>query len=196
MTKQIRKSDLQRIIREEYVRVLLEKSGHRVTESRVRLLAERMDNEELNELFGSLGKAIKAGAEAFKQARGEEKAASAAEKEKLRKDYNTVALNRVRAEDWLMQKEGEFKSEIKKELKKLGYNEPDMAEEGEVVDQVLKAIAAQSPNMIKVAARAEGEETFRARPAGFGRGVPGTATGTGRAGAGAAAGGVGAVRAA
>ena len=49
MPAQIRKSDLQRIVREEYARVLLENSGHRVTDARVRLIAERIETGELDE---------------------------------------------------------------------------------------------------------------------------------------------------
>lgn len=64
----IHKSDLQRIIREEYARVLLEQSGHRVTDARVRLIAEKIENGDLDEglgtflktagsIFGDIGKA-------------------------------------------------------------------------------------------------------------------------------------------
>lgn len=58
MSTQIRKSDLQRIVREEYVRVLLENSGHKVTNARVRLLAEKMETGEIDEALGDWLKAI------------------------------------------------------------------------------------------------------------------------------------------
>jgi len=45
----IHKSDLQRIIREEYVRVMLENSGYKVTDARVRLIAEKMETGEIDE---------------------------------------------------------------------------------------------------------------------------------------------------
>lgn len=61
----IRKSDLQRIIREEYARVLLERSGHRVTESRVRLIAEKIEDGDLDEgMLGALGGLFGRGAKA------------------------------------------------------------------------------------------------------------------------------------
>jgi len=101
MSAAIRKSDLQKIIREEYARVLLENSGHRVTEARVRLIAEKIETGELDEAFsdylkgfasfagekiGGAADKVKAGvkaagkdisrrADAFKSAREEKEAA-------------------------------------------------------------------------------------------------------------------------
>lgn len=60
MSATIRKSDLQRIIREEYARVLLENSGHRVTEARVRLLAEKIETGELDEALSDILAGVKA----------------------------------------------------------------------------------------------------------------------------------------
>lgn len=60
MSAAIRKSDLQKIIREEYVRVLLENSGHRVTEARVRLIAEKIETGELDEALSDLWAGAKA----------------------------------------------------------------------------------------------------------------------------------------
>ena len=68
MSSQIRKSDLQKIVREEYVRVLLENSGHKVTEARVRLLAEKMETGELDEALGDWLKAV--GGYASEKAKG------------------------------------------------------------------------------------------------------------------------------
>lgn len=69
----ITKDQLQQIIREEYVKVILESKGYSPTQRQVRMLAENLDEG----LFDSLGKAVKGaisgGKEAFKKSREEEK---------------------------------------------------------------------------------------------------------------------------
>lgn len=50
--QEIRRSDLQRIIKEEYARALLKQSGHRITEARINLVVEKLEEGRLDELFG------------------------------------------------------------------------------------------------------------------------------------------------
>ena len=53
----ITKSKMQRIIKEEYVKIYLHNSGHKITDARVRFLIETLENGDLDEgVFGNLFK--------------------------------------------------------------------------------------------------------------------------------------------
>jgi len=90
----ITKDQLQQLIREEYVKVVLESKGYKPSERQVRMLAENLDEG----LFGRLGKAVKGAISGGKQAYNKDKED---EKEKLSKQQeakNTAAVTKTENE--------------------------------------------------------------------------------------------------
>jgi len=95
----VTKSQLQQLIREEYVKVLLESKGYIATPRQVRMLAENLDEG----FFDALKKGFESGKEAFIQARGEDQEkknyeAEVKTQEQLKKEI--VAI-RMKAKDKL-----------------------------------------------------------------------------------------------
>jgi ribosomal protein L12E/L44/L45/RPP1/RPP2 len=129
---QINKSDLQKIIREEYARVLLEKSGHKITEARVRLIAERMETGDLDEALSDIWGGIKAVAGKAKDEYTKGKEAAKGEREKAeesdRQDKNRSAVASVQAS--VAQKIDGIIASIAKDLKSKGYK----ADEADIAD--------------------------------------------------------------
>lgn len=148
----IRKSDLQRIIREEYARVLLQRSGHRVTESRVRLIAEKIEDGELNELFAGLKNLARAGKKIYqagekKAAREKEEAENAAREERIRDAQAKFDSAKGKIKDDLVKEFGAIKQKVKdRAAKALGISAqdlvlaPDLAEAiADLADEALEA---------------------------------------------------------
>lgn len=120
MTKQIRKSDIQRIIKEEYARVLLENSGHKVTDARIRLIAEKMGTDEgLDEALGDIFRGIKGAIKGARSgASAEVEAGKLADKEAaVSKDLSALSIVKAK----MQEKIDRFISDIMKSLKTAGY---------------------------------------------------------------------------
>jgi ribosomal protein L12E/L44/L45/RPP1/RPP2 len=64
----VTKAQLQQLIREEYVKTMLESKGYKPSDKQVRTLVENLDEG----FFDAVGKAFKSGKEAYKAARGED----------------------------------------------------------------------------------------------------------------------------
>lgn len=94
----ITKTQLQTIIREEYVKVLFESQGKKISQSQAKILAENLEEG----IWDSIGKGI----EAYKSSRAEEKSAEQESK-------NDAALTKTELE-------------IKKEIAKIRQHSKDM----------------------------------------------------------------------
>jgi len=95
----ITKTQLQTIIREEYVKVLFESQGKKISQSQAKILAENLEEG----IWDSIGKGI----EAYKSSRAEEKSAQQIQKnksavEKTKKDLRrNIGTIREQAKDIL-----------------------------------------------------------------------------------------------
>ena len=94
----ITKTRLQRIIREEFVRAALESSGHKITETRVNFLVEKLENGELDEgFFDKLGAAFGAGKKAWAEKSAEEKTQKADADKQKKGDLANKAVGMIAA---------------------------------------------------------------------------------------------------
>lgn len=182
----ITKSQLKQIIKEEYVRCLLESKGYKATDSRVKVLAESIDEG----FFSDLVKGLKAGKETYSSARKETKEKESAEKA-------AAALDKISSD--LTKKLGDLYSSTAKDLEsKAKMSMGDAAEKA----QSMLTIAASKvvPSLEPAAAKEEQElEVDFAKPdfyhwletgekpaapprpkKAFGKPLPGVRTGSGQ----------------
>ena len=150
----ITKNQLQQLIREEYVRTVLESRGYAATPQQVRVLAENLDEG----IFGALGKAFKSGKEAYKQARGEDQ-------EKLNFEAE------VKTQDQLKKELVTLRMKAKDKLKSNGYvgDESDVSVLGiDLFEAAVKEVMGEShsgktaPRAVEKDVRA-GMGSYRAR---------------------------------
>lgn len=95
----ITRSQLQQLIREEYVKVLLESKGYKPSDKQVKTLVENLDEG----FFDAVGKAFKSGKEAYKTARGEDQEQKNSEAEMKTQDQikKEIVGIRMKAKDKL-----------------------------------------------------------------------------------------------
>jgi hypothetical protein len=131
----ITKSQLHQLIREEYVRAILESKGYRASDRQVRQLTESLDEG----IFSSLGKAFHSGKEAYKQARGEDQKAKNEEAETKTQLQLKDALAKVRMQ-------------AKDKLKSNGYkgDDGDLSELGvDLFNAAMKEIVEEHPEELR-----------------------------------------------
>ena len=126
----VTKSQLQQLIREEYVKVLLESKGYNATPQQVRVLAENLDEGFLD----ALKKGFASGKEAYKAARSEDQ-----------EDKNLEA--EVKTQEQIKKELVAIRMKAKDKLKSNGYvgDDSDVSVLGvELFDAAVKEVVSES----------------------------------------------------